>query len=358
MALRILFVMLGRKDFRSGGYIFNFRMVEHLRTIGHDVGIIHYRTVPAGLADRRLSASRYILQRIRSSRPDLLIVGKSYPYMLLPRIFAMSGRMPVLYLMHHLEWRDTENRFRSLLYRKYVRWLLGAADHVWANSASTRSGIIDLGIESDRIRVVYPGFDRENIPLPDRAGRDGPVRLLCAGSISPRKAQYDLVSACALLEGADFTLTLAGSLTSDPEYALKVRDLAEGSGIAGSITFAGNLHREALIEAYLEADILVHPARWEAFGISIVEAMWFGLPVIASDVGGIPELVQDGVNGILIPRGNHVSLADAIGRLMADRRTRLRMGAESRRLAEGLNDWTVAETEFAELVEYAADAGS
>ena len=75
---RIIFIMLGKRDFTSGGYTFNFRMVEVLREHGFDVEVIHFRTVPESLPGNWIDASRFIRLRVRESRPDLVIVGKSY----------------------------------------------------------------------------------------------------------------------------------------------------------------------------------------------------------------------------------------------------------------------------------------
>jgi hypothetical protein len=130
--------MLGKKDFHSGGYGFNFRMVEYLRSHGVEVDIIHFTSVPTGLSLKWFKASKYICRKIRKEKPDLVVVSKSYQYVPLLRLMRTFVGTPVIYLMHHLEWMDARNKFKALLYRMYVRWLLGMANFIWVNSSNTR----------------------------------------------------------------------------------------------------------------------------------------------------------------------------------------------------------------------------
>ncbi|MBN2609412.1 MAG: glycosyltransferase family 4 protein [Candidatus Fermentibacteraceae bacterium] len=351
MACRIMFVMLGKKDFTSGGYIFNFRMVERMRSRGFMVDVVHFRTVPPGLPGNWMAASRYIRRRALDSGPDLIIISKSYQYVPLLRLSPVCRKIPVLYMMHHLEWMDGGNKLRSALYRKYAGWLLGMADKMWANSCSTRSALKELGVPEDRITVISPGFEKIPGDPPDRRGRSGPVRLLCVGGMSPRKAQDVVVKACAMLDRGSFVLELAGSLESDREYAGCLKNLIDELGMGECVIMTGNLDDGELVRAYRRADVLVHPARWEAFGMAILEGMWQGLPVVASDVAAIPELVRNGEHGILVPPGSPGELAEALRTLVTAREMRLEMGARSRETALGMSDWEDTGSRFLELVD-------
>ncbi len=351
---RIVFVMLGKKDFHSGGYGFNFRMVEYLRSHGVVVDIIHFTTVPHGLPLKWFSASRYIIREIMRQKPGLVIVSKSYQYVPLLRLMSTFTGTRVIYLMHHLEWMDLRNKLKAFMYRMYVRWLLGMANLVWVNSRNTCETVEAMGIPPDRIRLINPGFEKNPRSLPDRSSRKGPVRLLCVGSISPRKAQHLLVKACTYLDRGGFEIELAGSTETDKEYTGSLLDLIREENLLDSIQVSGELASDDLVNAYMKADILVHPASWEGFGMSILEGMWFGLPVIASDIAAIPELVRHGENGLLTPSGNADDLANAMNSLIGNRDLRLQMGEKSRIFAEKMNDWNDVGKEFMELVMAAA----
>jgi glycosyltransferase involved in cell wall biosynthesis len=106
--------------------------------------------------------------------------------------------------------------------------------------------------------------------------------------------------------------------------------------------------------AYRDADVLVHPALWESYGMCVVEAMARGLPVIASDVAALPELVDDGDNGLLVAPGDAAGLRAAMLRLMTDREMRLRMGERSFSVSLEKKDWESTCREFGALVAEAA----
>ncbi len=354
---RIVFVMLGKKDYLSGGYVFNFRMVEALESAGYEVDIVHFRTVPPDLPLSWPRASLYVYRRIIEKNPDLVVVSKSYQYLPLFRISGLSRRVPVLFLMHHLEWVDRKRRPEATVYRRYVKWLLGMADRVWTNSANSSEALVSMGVPPDMVRVIPPGFEKTGGPPPRRRDREGPVRLLCVGSVSPRKSQHILLQACTRLEPESFFLNIVGSLDADPEYAGMVENLVGKYGLKNVVRMSGVLEGEDLRRAYDQADLLVHPAVWEAFGMSIVEGMWRGLPVVASDVAAVPELVRHGENGVLVRPGDVEELAAAIRSLVGDADARLKMGAAGRRFAESMNDWNAVNHEFLELVTETMETG-
>ena len=110
-----------------------------------------------------------------------------------------------------------------------------------------------------------------------------------------------------------------------------LRSLARSLGIEHQIVFKGALGRSDVIRAYASADIFVLPSLFEPFGIVLLEAMAAGLPVVASAVGGIVDVVADGTTGLLVPPGNPSALAAGLEHLIADSSSRARMGQEGRR---------------------------
>jgi glycosyltransferase involved in cell wall biosynthesis len=355
--MRVSFLMLGKKDFLSGGYIFNRRMVRRLEEEGAEVDILHFRTVPVGLPCRTLRANLYVRRRILGFHPDVVVVSKSYRYAGLFRMLRRKIAVPVVYLMHNMEWMETHGRFARSAYRGYVRWLLGMADAVWVNSKCTARGVVAAGIPPERIHRIPPGFDKGPEPLPDRASRPGPVRLLCVGAIAPGKAQDILLQACARLDSGSFHLEFAGNMDGTDGYSTRIREMAAAPGLLDSVELMGPVPQEDLAAVYDRADILVHPARWESFGMAVAEGMWRGLPVVASDVAALPELVRHGINGLLVPPGDPATLATSLAGLIDDPGMRLRMGRESRRAAEGMNDWEDTGRAFFDLVRRTAGDG-
>ena len=350
--------MLGKKDFLSGGYIFNDRMVRYLREEGAEVDIIHFRTVPDGLPLHPVRRAGYVCRRILKFDPDLVVVSKSYSSAGFFRVIKPLLGIPVVYLMHSLEWMDQRSRIRAGMYRGYVRWLLGMADAIWVNSTSTMNGVLETGIPRDRIVRIPPGFEKIERALPDRSCREGPVRLLCVASIAPVKGQDLLIRACALLDKDSFTLELAGSMNNGTSYAENMIDLVSELELDDSVTFLDRLSDDELTAAYDSADLLVQPSRWEAFGMAALEGMWRGLPVVATGIAALPELVHNGVNGLLVSPEDPEGLASALGTLIRDRDLRLAMGRESRLMASERNDWSDTGRDFVHLVNMTARGGT
>lgn len=182
-----------------------------------------------------------------------------------------------------------------------------------------------------RIHALYPGVGREfpirSAPRPAQPAADGTVRLLSVARLSGEKGHTHLLRAVAALResGLDARLTLAGA---GPERERLEQEAGE-LGIAAAVRFAGFVAPGAELVALLDdADVFVLPSLSEGLPHSVVEAMARGLPVVATRIGGLPELLADGA-GLVVPPGDPVALAEALGALAADAGARERLGARA-----------------------------
>lgn len=340
--------MLGLKDYSTGGYYFNFKMAEALRSAGHDVDVIHFTTIPEKQRGTRIRGSLYVLSRVLNSRPDLLVVSKSYSFMAPLRLVLSVLRCPVLYMVHHLEWHDRTEGVSSFR-KKTVKWFLSCGKKIWVNSRSTASDVISLGIPENRLCIVPPGFDRFKN---DQESKQLPVRILSVGTICSRKDQLTLVKACSRLADRDFHLFILGDDTVDRNYAEAVRKEADSLG--EKVTFTGHLSTAELYSMYNQSHILVNLSHWEGYGIAVAEAMWAGLPVVAVDAGAVPELVTHGDNGYLITPGNVESCTGYLEKLIDNRTLREKMSNSARMKARELFSWHDTGREFVNLAEETA----
>jgi glycosyltransferase involved in cell wall biosynthesis len=200
---------------------------------------------------------------------------------------------------------------------------------------------------AQKARVIYDGVDTERFH-PCRTGKAVREELgiekdeLVIGMVSrldPLKGQDTLIRAVGILQ-KDFPrliLLMAGESSSrDRWYRLHLEQLAQKLCLWGKVMFIGNRND---IESVTNAmDIAALPSRDEGFGLTLVEAMASGKPVVATAVGGIPEVVEDGVTGLLVPPGDPQALAKALGTLLSNRDLRITMGQAARRRAENLFD--------------------
>jgi glycosyltransferase involved in cell wall biosynthesis len=155
-----------------------------------------------------------------------------------------------------------------------------------------------------------------------------PFQIICVGRLASAKGQHVLIAAMDLLiqEGRAIRLRFAGD---GPEYAELQRDV-NSRGLSGYVFFEGNLNQDQLRLLYRESDALVLPSFAEGLPVVLMEAMAMEIPCIATWVAGVPELIRDEVNGLLVPAGDAQSLARAIARLDTDPALRLRLGQHAR----------------------------
>ncbi|WP_422032649.1 glycosyltransferase [Roseovarius sp.] len=164
----------------------------------------------------------------------------------------------------------------------------------------------------DRVKVVHCGIDPEAFPEPGPMP-EGALRLVNIGRLSEQKGQLILMPVMGRVAGADVHLTLIG----DGELRGALEAEISARGLGGQVTLAGWQTEEEVRDALAGCHALVLPSFAEGLPMVIMEAMAAGRPVIATYVAGIPELVQPGVTGWLVPAGDDAALAEAVEALAA-----------------------------------------
>jgi glycosyltransferase involved in cell wall biosynthesis len=158
--------------------------------------------------------------------------------------------------------------------------------------------------------------------------------------VDRKKGVIYLLRALQLLrEEIDVKLTIVDRGAPDNEYTPA---LVGRFGLDGSVDFTGKVSLEELVRYYATAEVAVVPSLYEGFGLPAAEAMACGLPVVATTAGALPEVVEDGRSGILVPPRDHYALAGAIKCLLKDEPLRRAMGEEGRRRVERNFTWEEA----------------
>lgn len=338
----ITFVVDGPLDQPTGGYVYDRLVIDGLRARGATVELLHLS--PGGVARGALDNARVALHLARA-RGVTVIDELCHPRVLLgAALHRRASRAPLVALVHHLAASERSGaRARARL--AIERVLLGAADLAVVTSETTRGVLVGAGVAPARIRVVRPGRDRlgERAASPAPAP-DGRARFLFLGSLTPRKGVLDLVAAFAALAGRA-ELTLAGPDDRDPGCAAAVR--AAAAPLGGRIRITGTLSDAELTAALASHDALVLPSRYEGFGIALAEALSFGLAVIATWTGAIPEVVRDGAEALLVSPGSVPELAAALARVTGDRALLESMQARALERARELPRWAETQEAFA-----------
>jgi glycosyltransferase involved in cell wall biosynthesis/tRNA A-37 threonylcarbamoyl transferase component Bud32 len=256
-------------------------------------------------------------------RPDIVHTHAGHAHALaalaLPRRWDRTWRLVVS--------RRVDNPPRRSL---ASRWKWIRADRILCVSKAIRDGMLELqGLDPARLGIVYSAAPRPAAPRRIQTWTPArPARLVTIGSLVAHKGHDVLLRALPLLRSGPVELCLFGE---GPERPALERLVAE-AGLQGRVCLAGfDAHAT---DGLAEHDLYLHPSRTEGLGSSILDAMLHGLPVVASDAGGIGELVQNGRTGRLVRPEAPAELARAIDEALTEIEESRRMAETARRLAE------------------------
>jgi len=272
------------------------------------------RSLGNGVRFRRLGAA--------AQRPDISHAFLDGSVLLAPIIVPRRGGRP----LRVAGVRGARN-WKSGPYQQGVLRALRSADMVVCNARHLAAEMVkDCGVDPGRVRVVPNGVE-----LPDWVADPGvePPRGVVVANFQSYKGYDVLLEALARVE-----VPLVVHLCGGGDRSWFVARAAE-LGVSGRVVF---VDQPADVPAELRvAQFAVHPSRTEGLSNAVLEEMAAGLPVVASDVGGLPTLVEHGVNGLLVPPGDSVALAEALTRMVVDRGMREKMGAAARERAESFS---------------------
>jgi glycosyltransferase involved in cell wall biosynthesis len=208
----------------------------------------------------------------------------------------------------------------------------GFEKKIIAVSGAVKDYLLSKGLPAQNITVVYNGIQpidpdegkrrliRGNLGLSDQE-----TAICMVARFHEVKGQDILIEAFKMLDEPRPRIFFVGE--AQGEWHDQIRSLVSGNGLDSAVSFLGQ--RDDVMDVLQAMDILAAPSRWEGLGISIIEAMSLGLPVVASDVGGIPEVITHGENGLLFPTGDIKALADSVNLLLGDPSLRERLSANA-----------------------------
>lgn len=330
-ARRVALVVPGSLDTPTGGYAYDRRLVAELEAREWQVDVLRLADgfpFPGGGA--LVDASRQL-----AALPDgTLALCDGLAFGAMPAAArAHRDRLALVALVHHpLALETGLDPATAAALAASEREALACARGVVVTSPATARLLADYGVAADRITVAVPGTERA---VPAAGGRSTdatrPVHLLAVASLVPRKGHALLLDALTHLRNLPWRLTCVGSLDLDPATAEAIRALARERGLDDRITFVGAVPGSDLGRFYDAADVFVMPTFYEGYGMAVAGAVAYGLPVVASRTGGIPDLVDDR-SGVLVPPGALEPLTTALDRVIRDDawRTTLAAGAGAR----------------------------
>jgi glycosyltransferase involved in cell wall biosynthesis len=342
---RAAFAVPGNLDTPTGGYAYDKRIIAELERMGWQIALLDLGEGFPWPGDAARSKARARLLGVPAGWPvvvDGLALGA------LPDV-ASDLTNPLLALVHHplaLEWGLPAAQ-ADILRHSERRALAHARSVVVTSAATARIVASDYDVPMARIAVARPGND----PVPRAQGSHGGApHLLSVGAVVPRKGFDLLIAALAGLRHLEWQLTIAGDLTRDPPTAERLQADIARHGLTGRIAMPGAVSSEQLATLYDSADLFVLASRFEGYGMAYAEALAYGLPVIGTKAGAIPDTIPQQA-GLLVDAGDVAALADALRRAITDPALRRRLSEAALAAARQLPTWPQSAKIFADALE-------
>jgi glycosyltransferase involved in cell wall biosynthesis len=322
----------------SGGNAYDRHLCRGLSSIGWSV----QEHPVAGCWPRSDAASVAALAGVISRIPDDAIVlvdgliASTAPEVLVPH----AHRLRLVVLVHMpLGHRPADERADEARMRE--RAVLSVAAAVVTTSEWTRRRLLELyPLNAGRMTVAEPAVDAADLATGTAAGG----ALLCVAAVTFDKGHDLLLDALAATADLSWDCVCVGSLDRDPEFVEGLRPRLLEGGLGARVSFAGPRTGTDLDRSYAAADLMVLASRAETYGMVVTEALARGLPVVAAEVGGLPEALGHGANGIrpglLVAPEDPAALGAALRAWLGDAELRGRLRRAARERRESLCGWS------------------
>jgi len=271
-----------------------------------------------------------IARKLRQQKHDMLNAHLTRCALMVGLANVMT-RTPFCCTLHNEIIHEKLNWIQRLFYPRIYRLIQRLSDGIIVNGPYMRKQFISqAGMDSAKVRVIYCGLDlaRHTVERPEKI-RGSVFVIGSVGRLSVEKGNIYLLEALTHLKGIDFECLIAGDGPSKSQLEAYVRD----NGLQDRVRFLGFCANVA--EIIQQLDVLVLPSLNETFGLSIVEACRLKTVVIASEVGGIPGVIQDGVSGLLVPAKDGRKLAEKIAYIHQHPEDGRKMAEAGHRFASG-----------------------
>lgn len=340
-------VVPGPLTTRTGGSIYDRRIVEGLKARGWTVTVVELDSIPHPLApplemaaaqlSGLLEGSTVLIDGLAFGTMPELVEREAWRLRFVPIVHTPLSTTPGLVLGESAWLANLERRAL-----KHARQVVITGQRTRAHVRAL-TGWVDDGL----IPRIPPGTDRAaEEPAVDASGT--PVRLLCVANLTPGKGHDVLLRALASARGEEWTLTCAGSEKRDTDYAARLQSLAQELGLASRVTWLGELDETGLHDAHRDADLFVLATRGETYGMAVADAIALGLPVVSTRTGEIASFVGEG--GLLAEPNDVEGFAEALSEVLSGPRLRQRLKEGARAAATLLPTWDDAADAMADVL--------
>lgn len=339
----LVFVYPGDLDTRTGGYRYDKRIVEELLLQDNPWNV----TLVSLDGDYPFPTNAQLANadtRFTEIPDDTLTVVDGLAYSVMPDVMVRHAtRLKLVALVHHpLALETGLSAMQSAQMRKLETQALHYARRVITTSKLTASSLDEYQVPAHKIRAILPGTDSALIA---DGSADHTINLLCVATLTPRKGHNILLDALKTIDHFPWHLKCVGSTERNKPYFDTLLEQCERHALGDRVSFLGELSDDDVDRHYYQADVFVLASFHEGYGMVLSEAIAHGLPIICSDAGAMAQTVPVGT-GILVPPGNSLELAQALGRFLNDRQLREKLKQAAVTARQHLRSWQTAADEF------------
>ncbi len=296
--MKIGLIVYGDIEKTSGGYLYDKKLVEHLRDSGHNVEIIGISQEDERLKNIEHNFSESLKKRIEDKELDLLLEDELCFFSLFQLNHELDQDIEIVSIVHHLSHLAERDVEKEEMYRYFESKYLESIEGFIFNSEASRRAVENLAGKTDGV-IAHPGKDHFEPPESiEKNFSSNELDAVFIGNFCPHKCVDVMVRAVEGVE--DVELTLIGNRYWNEGYGKEIDELISSLEVEDKVEIMGRVESGKLLEELHKADVLLLPSLYEGFGISIIEALGYGTPVIATKRGGPPEIIENGVEGFLV----------------------------------------------------------
>ena len=328
-----------------GGEVYSARFHSFLRRRFDNVAPEEMILFPSEIKNP-LKHLIYSYKRVRKYQPNMIVVNVSSG---IRNVLAVwwcklnKKKVITIVLEQRLEFRTRVSLFQWIV-RRCENYLIKKADITLVISEYTAKLVRGINARPENPCIIAPPGMENYIHQvhnfkPSTGSPGEPIRLLFVGMCVWHKGIKYLVEAMDLLKDLNVRLDIIGKFGIDDPFYKSIRKFIADRKLDDRIKFHGFIERDEVIRMFRESSIYVHPSLMEGYGMVLAEAMSFGLPIVATTAGAIPELVEGGVNGILVEPRDPEALADAIRKFCENENYRAEISANNLQRVKTLTTW-------------------
>ncbi len=311
---------------RTGGMYYSFKIYEYFsRLPQYHVDHDGVSSLPAHVLGRIVKLhlfSLYLLIMRGRRRYEYIFLSGAWTCLMYLLFSKLRGSKIVILWFHRMSMQSGVGPMDRFIWRLREWFQLKIADHAVVISRSTLESIREMGFIGNNYILAVPGMDKE-LWIDRTAGYDpfrSGFKVVCTASVIPHKGIMDLLIAFAdfvdTIENSEdrrrVTLDIIGNDQIDSALTSELRGIIRDRRLEDNVFLRGRRSLQELMDFYRDASVFVHPSHYEGWGIVVQEAASFGLPIIVSDGGSLPEVVNDGQYGLVYPVGDRAALTEQL----------------------------------------------